>query len=29
MEESRMICTKCGKEMGKGYLFASKEGAFI
>lgn len=23
-----MICTKCGKEMRKGYLFASKDGAF-
>ena len=28
MEESRMVCTKCGKEMRKGYLFASKDGAF-
>ena len=23
-----MVCTKCGKEMRKGYLFASKDGAF-
>ena len=23
-----MICPKCGKEMKKGYLFASKDGAF-
>lgn len=23
-----MICPKCGKEMRKGYLFASKDGAF-
>ena len=22
-----MICQKCGKEMRKGYLFSSKEGA--
>lgn len=28
MEESRMVCTKCGKEMRKGYLFSSKDGAF-
>ena len=28
MEESRMVCTKCGKEMRKGYLFCSKDGAF-
>lgn len=23
-----MICPKCGKQMRKGYLFASKDGAF-
>lgn len=23
-----MLCPKCGKEMKKGYLFASKDGAF-
>lgn len=23
-----MICPKCGKEMRKGYLFTSKDGAF-
>ena len=23
-----MLCSKCGKEMKKGYLFASKDGAF-
>lgn len=23
-----MTCTKCGKEMRKGYLFGSKDGAF-
>lgn len=23
-----MICPKCGKEMRKGYLFSSKDGAF-
>ena len=23
-----MICPKCGKEMRKGYLFGSKDGAF-
>ncbi|MCI5952754.1 MAG: PF20097 family protein [Anaerostipes sp.] len=28
MEVATMICTKCGKEMRKGYLFASKDGAF-
>ena len=28
MEVSRMVCTKCGKEMRKGYLFSSKDGAF-
>ena len=28
MEESRMVCKKCGKEMRKGYLFSSKDGAF-
>ena len=28
MQVSRMVCTKCGKEMRKGYLFASKDGAF-
>ena len=24
-----MMCPKCGKEMRKGYLFGSKDGAFI
>ena len=28
MEELIMLCPKCGKEMKKGYLFASKDGAF-
>ena len=28
MEELIMLCLKCGKEMKKGYLFASKDGAF-
>lgn len=28
MEVVNMICPKCGKEMRKGYLFASKDGAF-
>lgn len=23
-----MLCPKCGREMKKGYLFASKDGAF-
>ena len=23
-----MMCPKCGKEMGKGWLFSSKDGAF-
>ena len=23
-----MMCLKCGKEMRKGYLFSSKDGAF-
>ena len=23
-----MMCPKCGKEMRKGYLFSSKDGAF-
>ena len=23
-----MLCPKCGKEMRKGYLFSSKDGAF-
>ena len=23
-----MMCPKCGKEMRKGYLFGSKDGAF-
>ena len=23
-----MLCSKCGKKMKKGYLFASKDGAF-
>ena len=23
-----MMCPKCGKEMKKGYLFSSKDGAF-
>lgn len=23
-----MLCPKCGKEMRKGYLFGSKDGAF-
>lgn len=23
-----MLCPKCGKEMKKGYLFSSKDGAF-
>ncbi len=23
-----MVCPKCGKEMKKGYLFGSKDGAF-
>ncbi|MGN1382798.1 MAG: PF20097 family protein [Eubacterium sp.] len=23
-----MICPKCGREMRKGYLFSSKDGAF-
>ena len=28
MKELIMLCPKCGKEMKKGYLFASKDGAF-
>lgn len=28
MEELIILCPKCGKEMKKGYLFASKDGAF-
>lgn len=28
MEELIISCPKCGKEMKKGYLFASKDGAF-
>ena len=27
-EEQKMKCSKCGKEMRKGYLFSSKDGAF-
>ena len=27
-EDQKMKCSKCGKEMRKGYLFSSKDGAF-
>ena len=27
-EKHRVLCPKCGKEMRKGYLFSSKDGAF-
>ena len=28
VEVKQMKCSKCGKEMRKGYLFSSKDGAF-
>ena len=27
-EKCRVLCPKCGKELRKGYLFSSKDGAF-